>query len=662
MAVGDSTLAQRALIGDSKAFGDLVERYAGLVHGVILNLIRLPEEVEDLVQETFCRAYEQLPQLRNQSRFAPWLAQIARNTTLRWLQREGMRTHMEGANDDGCMESSTLPPDEIFEIQEQIALLWEALDQLPSEHRRLLVLYYLEGCTFREIARFLDQPLATIQGQLAQAERQLGQSLLSRLGVHQFWNDRTRKRLRQRVLAALPLAWWHPTPSRSLPRRNGKEWLQWTPPFFRQGIVVSLITSLLLHLLGVGLVKSFWEEPGEGIKTYLPLRETHRPFADGLLSPAPIFPQVELEYVRATADLPAPPPDLELKDSTFYRALSTPSLSSSISMLTPLQPFSLAPTQTRHPHFIPDLLHQLARIAIPDTLGSEELDLLRLEDWERAGVSHAALFPADTPIGVRGYIHLTPVRLYGAGSYTSPSNALADLARYLRDHTPIQAQIRGPEECEYFLASSLHAYPIHFLLEDGGIPAWSAQWLARISSEELEGLGDYLRGGGFLYVEGGKRWLREMISYVRQSLHAEGKLIPVPLSHPIYRAYYDCSGGFPGEYTKDVLDVPAPDWYYPADSYAGETQYPLGLWGAELDGELVALFSDLELLRGWELNPLPDETDRRQIPAKTPALRAATNVVVYALTRDHSLTIRKMQPLWEVLSYASASAYNPSRL
>ena len=71
----------------------------------------------------------------------------------------------------------TITPDEQFEAHETAGILWEALDQLPPEHRRVVVLYYLEDCTYREIARFLDKPLATVRWRLRQAERRLGQKL-----------------------------------------------------------------------------------------------------------------------------------------------------------------------------------------------------------------------------------------------------------------------------------------------------------------------------------------------------------------------------------------------------------------------------------------------------------------------------------------------------
>ena len=72
MAERDLILIRKTLEGDRNAFGDLVERYGRLVRGVIWETLRRPDEVEDLAQEVFFRAYEQLPKLRQPAKFASW--------------------------------------------------------------------------------------------------------------------------------------------------------------------------------------------------------------------------------------------------------------------------------------------------------------------------------------------------------------------------------------------------------------------------------------------------------------------------------------------------------------------------------------------------------------------------------------------------------------
>lgn len=71
------TLIDRILGGDRDAFADLISGYLGLVHGTILNKVRRPDEVEDLVQDVFVKAYQELPNLRERDKFGAWLRRIA---------------------------------------------------------------------------------------------------------------------------------------------------------------------------------------------------------------------------------------------------------------------------------------------------------------------------------------------------------------------------------------------------------------------------------------------------------------------------------------------------------------------------------------------------------------------------------------------------------
>jgi RNA polymerase sigma-70 factor (ECF subfamily) len=201
MALDDEALVRQVLRGDQEAFGALVERYAGVVHGVVLEVVRQPEEVEDLVQEVFCRAYQELASLRRPSRFAPWLAQIARHLALTHVQREQGHSRIEQ------LEAWTWPveripePDQVVEAQERAALVWNALDQLRPEDRQLVVLYHLEGCTLREIARFLDRSAATVRWGLLRAEKRLSHKLVGMLRSQIPCGPAGRQRLRRQVLA-----------------------------------------------------------------------------------------------------------------------------------------------------------------------------------------------------------------------------------------------------------------------------------------------------------------------------------------------------------------------------------------------------------------------------------------------------------------------------
>jgi RNA polymerase sigma factor (sigma-70 family) len=139
MAKSDRELVKKTLEGNRDAFGDLVERYSGLVHGVILHKVRRPDEVEDLVQDVFCKAYEDLGNLRDPGKFAPWLARIAVNKAQGWLRQ--LQTQQTYNQDDRVVgnqiAASGRAPDQMLETHETGGIVWEALDRLPPEYRQV---------------------------------------------------------------------------------------------------------------------------------------------------------------------------------------------------------------------------------------------------------------------------------------------------------------------------------------------------------------------------------------------------------------------------------------------------------------------------------------------------------------------------------------------
>ena len=204
MAQKDRDLVERALVGDQQAFGDLVERYERLIHGLILESIRRPDEVEDLVQDVFCKVYEQLASLREPSHFTSWVARIATNTAIEWLRRRQVRVRNE------CRGEQILPlpgkrPDELYEEREAAGYLWKALDSLAPENRRMVVLYFLEGCTYREIARFLGISLPTVRWRLLKIRGRLVEELGEIVSQEALQRPLVRRSAREKIVAGLPV-------------------------------------------------------------------------------------------------------------------------------------------------------------------------------------------------------------------------------------------------------------------------------------------------------------------------------------------------------------------------------------------------------------------------------------------------------------------------
>ena len=84
----DRDLVHQTLTGNPRSFDTLVQKYQPVVYARARFLVQNPQDAEDLTQEVFIKAYQNLPKLRNASRFAGWLSQIVKNVCMTWLHQQ----------------------------------------------------------------------------------------------------------------------------------------------------------------------------------------------------------------------------------------------------------------------------------------------------------------------------------------------------------------------------------------------------------------------------------------------------------------------------------------------------------------------------------------------------------------------------------------------
>ena len=143
----DASLVRSARLGNESAFGRLYERYAPMVHGILLARVP-PEEVDDLVQEVFLQVLPRLGTLRDGTRFGPWLAAITRNRAndFHRRSRSGPRI-VEHLGADELENSST-----IGEPGPEARAILSVISSLPEAYRETLILRLVEGMSGPEIA------------------------------------------------------------------------------------------------------------------------------------------------------------------------------------------------------------------------------------------------------------------------------------------------------------------------------------------------------------------------------------------------------------------------------------------------------------------------------------------------------------------------------
>lgn len=147
--MGDVSLVLAARGGDRAAFGALYARFAPMVHGILL--AKVPsKDVEDLLQDVFLRALPRLGDLRDASRFGPWLAAIARNRANDYHRELRPVSAVTDSlpEDESEMPASKAPPPS----DSGGAAILSLIRALPDAYRETLILRLVEGMTGPEIA------------------------------------------------------------------------------------------------------------------------------------------------------------------------------------------------------------------------------------------------------------------------------------------------------------------------------------------------------------------------------------------------------------------------------------------------------------------------------------------------------------------------------
>lgn len=182
----DSVLVGQILSrsGDSEACRRLVAKYWRLLIAWVRPRIESGLDAEDIVQETFIRAFRGIGALKNPSRFAGWLLKIARNRTVDYKRkrREFQSLDKLSEEGDGPLQLTAPPVDlgEKIDRGEEYDAILEAVDNLPEKYRIVVMLRYFEGLSGSEIALILDEPAGTVRNRLFRAHEKIRGLLRSR--------------------------------------------------------------------------------------------------------------------------------------------------------------------------------------------------------------------------------------------------------------------------------------------------------------------------------------------------------------------------------------------------------------------------------------------------------------------------------------------------
>lgn len=180
MPQSDEELVIKTLAGDIDSFGQLVRKYQGAVLGLAFNLVENFTDAQDIAQEAFIKAFQNLDQLKDYKRFAHWLNQITANTCHRFMRnRKRELSCMEPLHEIGeqSLDASITRPDELVERKERYQMTRQAMNKLSKKNRLVVTLYYMDGLSYREISEFLALPISTVKSRLYHARKNLREEI-----------------------------------------------------------------------------------------------------------------------------------------------------------------------------------------------------------------------------------------------------------------------------------------------------------------------------------------------------------------------------------------------------------------------------------------------------------------------------------------------------
>lgn len=173
----DFLIVQRVQAGDKRAFNLLVSKYHRRVGRLLTRMVKNQEDIEEVVQESFIKAYRAIANFRGDSAFYTWIYRIAINTAKNLLINQGRKpvTLNELVDGDGeTFEDNTAPsnietPESLLQTKQIAEAVNEAMDSLQDDLKSAIVMREIDGLSYDEIAQIMDCPIGTVRSRIFRA-------------------------------------------------------------------------------------------------------------------------------------------------------------------------------------------------------------------------------------------------------------------------------------------------------------------------------------------------------------------------------------------------------------------------------------------------------------------------------------------------------------
>ena len=184
MKNNDSTIIQQALKGDQEAYSQLLTKYRGAIYSLIHKMIPDKDEAEDLVQETFIKAFAALHSFNEEYAFSTWIFKIASNNCIDFLRKRRLQTFSinkpteskNGAVSKDFPDPFINPEMQLMESEKR-SIIDSAIKSLPKKYRSAIIMRHKEEKSYEEISKALGIPLGTVKARIFRAREKLKKHL-----------------------------------------------------------------------------------------------------------------------------------------------------------------------------------------------------------------------------------------------------------------------------------------------------------------------------------------------------------------------------------------------------------------------------------------------------------------------------------------------------
>jgi len=186
----DKHLVDRVLRGDTRAFGIIIKNTENLVAQIVFKMIPVAEDRKDLAQDIYMKTFHNLAGFKFQSKLSTWIAQIAYNSCLSWIEKKKLVLPGNLHEDEeiyGTTEARVYNniavgshSENLVSRKELSVILRKEIEGLPAIYQTLITLFHHESMSYDELCQITGLPEGTVKSSLFRARKMLKENLLSK--------------------------------------------------------------------------------------------------------------------------------------------------------------------------------------------------------------------------------------------------------------------------------------------------------------------------------------------------------------------------------------------------------------------------------------------------------------------------------------------------